>query len=135
VQGLCLPWLIRRLGLGAHVEREEEAHRKMEIRARLAAVKGGLAKLEALDDSGVAPYMVTYLRRQYESRMKLLAARRAAAETPEQIEEMLEVMKQVRAAERQALHELQEEGAISDRAMVMVQEDVDLEELKFESEE
>jgi CPA1 family monovalent cation:H+ antiporter len=135
VQGLCLPPLIRRLGLGASVEREEREHQRMEIQARLAAVAAGLAKLEVLDQSDNAPHFITFLRRQYEGRVNFLKARGVACETPQQEEEMLTVMRAVRGAEREALHGMQEQGAISDRVMVEVQEDVDLEELKFDSKE
>jgi CPA1 family monovalent cation:H+ antiporter len=133
-QGLCLPSLVRALGLGAQVEREEREHRKMEIRARLAAVTAGLAKLEVLDQSDNAPHFIAFLRRQYDGRAQFLRARGAACETPAQEEEMLSVMRSVRSAERQALHELQDRGTITDRVMVEVEEDVDLEELKFDSE-
>lgn len=135
VQGLCLQGLIRLLGLGAQVAREEQEHRRMEIQARLAAVSAGLKELEVLDQSDNAPHFITFLRRQYDGRVNFLHARRIARETPELKEEMLRVMRAVRSAERQALHDLQEQGAITDRVTTEIQEDVDLEELKFETEE
>lgn len=135
VQGLCLPALIVRLGLGARVRREKQEDLKIELHARKAAIEAGLAKLNELGETTAAPYLLTYLRRQFDSRAHLIDARSRAMETPEQLETMLEVMRVVRAAERKALHDLEASGAITDRAMIAVQEDIDLEELKFESEE
>jgi CPA1 family monovalent cation:H+ antiporter len=135
IQGLWLPSLIARLGLGAYVEREEKEHQRMEIKARLATAAAGLAKLEVLDQSDNAPHFIAFLRRQYEGRLNFLKARSLACETPEQEEEMLNVMRAVRGAERTALHDLQAKDAITDQVMIEIQEDIDLEQLKFEVEE
>ena len=135
LQGLNLPALIRRLGLTSRVLREEEDERKMEIKARLAATGAGLAELERLSNCPAGPHFLTYLRRQYDNRLSLLKARSAVQESPQQSEKIIRFMSTVRSAERQALIELQQEGKITDRVMVRIEEDVDLEDLKFETED
>jgi Na+/H+ antiporter len=135
LQGLTLPVLIRRLGITSRVLQEEEDERKMELKARVAATGAGLAELERLSSCPAGPHFLTYLRRQYDNRLALLKARSAAKEDPQQSEKIIRFMSTVRSAERQALIQLQEKGTITDRVMVRIEEDVDLEDLKFETEE
>ena len=135
LQGLSLPALIRRLGLTSRVLCEEEDERKMEIKARLAATGAGLEELERLSDCPAGPHFLTFLRRQYENRLSLLQARSVAQESPQQNEKIIRFMSTVRSAERQALIGLQQQGTITDRVMVRIEEDVDLEDLKFGLEE
>jgi monovalent cation/hydrogen antiporter len=135
LQGLSLPYLIRRLGLTSRVAKEDEDERKMELKARLAATCAGLAELERLNDCPAGPHFLIYLRRQYDNRLALLRARTGAQESTGQNEKIVRFMSTVRSAERQALIGLQEKGTISDRVMARIEEDVDLEDLKFEEEE
>jgi CPA1 family monovalent cation:H+ antiporter len=135
LQGLTLPALILHLGLTSHVMREEEDQRKMEIKARLAATGAGLSELERLNECPAGPHFLTYLRHQYENRLALLKARGTAKESLQQNETIIRFMSGVREAERLALIKLQQEGTITDRVMVRIEQDVDLEDLKFGLEE
>lgn len=49
VQGLTLPWLVKRLGVRADSEREKEFEKQLAVRAAKAA-KGRLREIEAVED-------------------------------------------------------------------------------------
>ena len=134
-QGLTLPMLIRRLGVEADAA-EEEAE---EVRARLAASKAALARLDELESDGAAAVSDDTLRRvrgMYQFRKRRFAARAGMLEDDEGIEDRSmayqRLMLELYAAQRRALVELRNSGTISNDVMHRVERDLDLEEARLE---
>jgi CPA1 family monovalent cation:H+ antiporter len=137
-QGLTLPWLLRRLGVGGDGTEERE-----ESLARAAAVEAALARIERLAEEwpGHLPLIDT-LRAQYGHRLSHLAEPISAdgaeggASDPAAEQELIEHRKIRRAvidAERGAVHDLAERGAIHVPVLRRVERDLDLEELRMEA--
>jgi CPA1 family monovalent cation:H+ antiporter len=134
-QGLTLPRLIRRLGVTAD-EHEEEGE---EVRARLAAAKAALARLDELEADGAAAVREDTLgrvRRMYQFRKRRFAARAGLLEADEDIEDRSRayqrLLVELYAAQRRALVELRNRGEISNDVMHRVERDLDLEETRLE---
>lgn len=135
LQGLSLPFLIRWLGLEQHSQREQQEAHRMEIAAQIAAVHAALERLGRLPSDGLAPDLPQYLRQQYESRLRFLQARAETDEDGESLRQALWLKRELLAAERTAVLALQRRGAISDEVLARVEEDIDLEEVKYETED
>lgn len=130
-QGLSLPLLIRRLGLGADGSEDEE-----ELRARLTAAKAALDALDGLageewtrDDS------VERMRGAYEYRKRRFAARAGKIDDDGYEDRSLAYQQLVQAvlgAQREALVELRNQGQISNQVMNRVVRELDLEESRLE---
>ena len=134
-QGLTLPALIRRLGVTADAS-EEEAE---EVRARLAAAKAALVRLDELESDGASAIRDDTLRRvrgTYEFRKRRFAARAGLHEPDEDIEDRSmayqRLLVELYAAQRRALVELRNRGEISNDVMHRVERDLDLEETRLE---
>ena len=132
VQGLSLPALIRRLGLA-----EGEADEREETRARLAAARAALARLDALASAdGTPPELVEDLRRHYAARTHLLATRadgNSATEHDATVRAYRDMRRNLLGVERHTLVDLRNRGAINDETLRRIQRDLDLEEVRLDA--
>ncbi len=128
-QGLTLPLLIRRLGIGddgsaAH----EEAH------AREAAVDAALARLDELATEWPGHLeLIDRMRRDQAHSAEHLEHDHEAGEGPPLDQEMIEhaaIRKAVIDAERVTVIDLRDRGVIGDEVLRRVERDLDLEELR-----
>jgi CPA1 family monovalent cation:H+ antiporter len=130
VQGLTLPWLIRRTGLG----RDEADDAADEARARGAAAEAALARLQEMEHAGDDPRATDHLRELYEARLG--HARAPLDEAGDGEREHVEAFQQLREellrSERAALHELHARGEISEDALRTVERDLDLQEAQLQ---
>jgi monovalent cation/hydrogen antiporter len=131
LQGLSLPILIRRLGITTDDDEDSE-----EVRARLAATKAALAQLDALaDEDWTRDDSIERMRRAYEYRKRRFAARAGKIEDDGYEDRSLayqQLLQSVLGAQRDALVQLRNEGAISNEVMNRVVRDLDLEESRLE---
>ncbi len=132
-QGLTLPWLIRRLGVGDDGGEEEGE----ELKARLAAAKAALLRLDELElEDWTLNDSVERARRMYRFRKRRFAARAGALEDDDGIEaQSLKYQKMMHAvfdAQRQELVRLRNEGEISAEVMRRIERELDLEETRLE---
>jgi CPA1 family monovalent cation:H+ antiporter len=135
-QGLTLPWLLRRLGIGGDGTEERE-----ELLARARAVEAALTRIDALAAEWPTHLpLIETLRSQYAHRLSHLAeplsGDGAAAPDPDAEQEMLEHRKIRRAvidAERAAVQQLVERGAVHEAVQRRIERDLDLEELRMEA--
>ncbi|MBV8954199.1 MAG: cation:proton antiporter, partial [Solirubrobacterales bacterium] len=131
LQGLTLPTLIKRL----HVVRDgsEEAE---EIRARLVATKAALRQLDELArEDWTREDTIERLRGMYDYRRRRFAARAGKVEDDGYEDRSLafqQVVQSVLAAQRAALIDARDDGAISNETMNSVIRDLDLEESRLE---
>lgn len=127
-QGLTLPFLIRRLGLGDDGSAEHE-----ELHAREAATEAALGRLDELvtEVPGHLP-LIDQLRERYRHRAEHYVHAHDTDELPVDPEERdhEKIRRAVLAAERLAVIELRDRGVISDEALRRVERDLDLEELR-----
>jgi monovalent cation/hydrogen antiporter len=131
VQGLTLPVLIRRVGL--HDDGEEE---REEIRARTAAAD---AALERLDELAGAEWTrddtVERLAGLYRFRLRRLEARASQADEDGVEDRSLAYQRLVRElleAQRHAIVQLRNSGAISNEVMHRIERELDLEDTRLE---
>ncbi|MCU0495239.1 MAG: Na+/H+ antiporter [Chloroflexaceae bacterium] len=133
VQGLSLPWLIRRLGVAddGKIEREED-------KARLVAAKAGLARLEELAAAEwVLADHVDDLRGHYEERAQRFVARYQGLENGDgeaSAEAFERLHRELLQAEMAAIIRLRDAGTINDEVMRRVQRELDFERLRLERE-
>ena len=125
LQGLSLPFVIRKLGLEADDDTREEA------KARIRAAEAALGRLEELvGEDWVRDDTAERLRGQYEFRRNRFAARFDDGDDG-MVEERSQAYQRLRRelleAERGAVVALRNEGRISDEVMHLVQRDLDLE--------
>ncbi|HEX8133856.1 MAG TPA: Na+/H+ antiporter [Actinomycetes bacterium] len=131
VQGLTLPWLIRRLGVhGDDVEEREE------VRARLEATKAALARLDELAmEDWTRDDTIQRLRGAYEFRRRRLKARVGKIEDDGYEDRSLAYQRLVRElleAQRRTIVGLRNQGVISNEVMHRVERDLDLEDSRLE---
>jgi monovalent cation/hydrogen antiporter len=128
-QGLTLPWLIRRLGLGDDGSAEHE-----ELHAREAATEAALQRLDELVTEVPGHLeLIDRLRAQYTDRAQHLSHEHGSDAQPEMDQEEVEherIRREVLAAERVAVVDLRNRGVISDAALRRVERDLDLDELR-----
>jgi CPA1 family monovalent cation:H+ antiporter len=133
LQGLSLPWLIRRLGLqGTEEDRGE-------LEARVLAAKAALRRIEELREADwVRPETADRMRGLYEFRIRRFKSRfddddDGAIEAGSQAYQRLR--RQVLEAERQEVVRLRNEGRIDEQAMRRVERDLDLEDTRLDFQE
>ena len=131
LQGLSLPWLIRRLGVRDDGEEERE-----ELRARLAAAR---AALERLDELAGADWTrddtVERLRGMYDYRRRRFKARAGKIEDDgyeDRSQRYQRLVRELIAAQRVAVVSLRNEGGISNDVMHRIERELDLEETRLE---
>ncbi|HXX94731.1 MAG TPA: cation:proton antiporter, partial [Planctomycetota bacterium] len=131
VQGLTFGPAIRLLKLKADTQSEEELQK-----ARMAAIKAGLERLEYLAQKEGAPSeVVDELREANVRRLHFWAPKGYAPTEPSrrQMATYLRLRGEMLGAERRAVITLRDQGTISDEVMVEVQRDLDLEEVLLDS--
>jgi CPA1 family monovalent cation:H+ antiporter len=132
-QGLTLPWLIRRLG----VHEEEGLEESEETRARLAASKAALIRLEEVEgEEWVREETAERVRALYRYRKRRFAIRAGMLEDEDGIEDRSlayqRLMHVLFDAQREALIGLRNEGAVSIETLRRIERELDLEESRLE---
>src|SRR5215218_6674137 len=131
LQGLTLKPLIDALRL----EGEEQAHKLMELEARLAGAHAALDRLKGLGDERVPQGARERTREQYEERLRRYEAGIDAGGTTDEYAETSAAWRDWRreliAAEREAVLSLRDRGEISPEVMRRVMRDLDLEESRI----
>lgn len=126
-QGLTLPWLIRRLGVGDDGTADHE-----ELHAREAAVEAALARLDGLAEEWPGHLeLIVHLRERHQHATEHLEHDHASGgvtHDQEQIEHAI-IQRAVIDAQRLAVIDLRDRGVISDDALRRVERGLDLEEL------
>jgi Na+/H+ antiporter len=129
-QGLTLPFLIRRLGVG-----DEGTAAHEELHAREASVQAALQRLEGLAREWPGHLeLIDQMRSRFQHTTEHLEHDHEAGEVPmdqEQIEHAA-IRSAVIDAQRVAVIDLRDRGVISDEAMRLVERELDLEELRAE---
>lgn len=132
LQGLSLPWLLRRLGVV-----DAEAHAREERHARLEAARAAIARLEQLSaENGDHAEHLDRLRWRYERRNRRLALDLSAPENElcEMISGAYERLRRdLLNAERDVIRRLRDDGVISDEVMLRIDRELDLEETRVET--
>jgi CPA1 family monovalent cation:H+ antiporter len=130
-QGLSLPPLIRLLGI-----EEDRRHEKEEVKARLAAAEAALARLEELvEEEWVRDDTAERLRGAYRFRLDRFAARFDHGDDGAIEERSLSyqrLRRELLEAERAAVVQLRNDGAINDDVMRRVERDLDLEDARLD---
>lgn len=131
-QGLTLPWLIRRLGIGDDGSTDHE-----ELHAREAAISAALGRLETIGQEwGGHQELIDQLRARYDHAAEHLTHEHEgeAMEAPHDQEwvEHAAIRQAVIDAQRVALIDLRDRGVIGEEALRRVERELDLEELRGE---
>jgi CPA1 family monovalent cation:H+ antiporter len=129
-QGLTLPWLIRRLGVG---DDGSAAHE--ELHAREAAVLAAMARLDELATEWPGHLeLIDHLRERHEHATEHLEHDHESGEVPmdQEAAEHATIQRAVIDAQRLAVIDLRDRGVISDEALRRVERGLDLEELRAE---
>jgi Na+/H+ antiporter len=132
-QGLTLPWVIRRLG----VHEQEGLEESEETRARLAASKAALTRLEEVEaEDWVREETAERVRALYRYRKRRFAIRAGMVEDEDGVEERSlayqRLMHVLFDAQREALLGLRNEGAVSIETLRRIERELDLEESRLE---
>ena len=131
-QGLTLPFIIRALGVVADTGHDhEEAH------ARMNVAEAAVQRIDELEGEWPGHReLVDTLRAVYAHRASHVEQHHTERTLDESEQELLE-HRQIRAAvidaEREALVQMQERGAVSDEVFRRIERDLDLEELRMEA--
>lgn len=130
LQGMTLPWLMRRLGFAG------EEHRDEERLARLHAARAALARLDRQAQVGGADEFVDALRARYAARVRHLqsggtAGPREHPEEPDELERYRALRLELIGLERAAVASLRQEGRIGAAVLRAVERDLDLEETRI----
>jgi Na+/H+ antiporter len=130
-QGLTLPFLIRRLGIGDDGSVQHE-----EIHAREASVEAALGRLEELAEEWPGHLeLIEQLRARFTHAEEHLEHDHEAEGVREPDQEQIEheaIRRAVIGAQRVAVIDLRDRGVIGDAALRRVERDLDLEELRAE---
>jgi monovalent cation/hydrogen antiporter len=132
-QGLTLPALIRRLGVGDSAGEEETE----EIRARLAAARAALDRIEEVEgDSDYLSDTLDRVRALYNFRYRRFKTRAGYLDDEDGIEDRSQayqrLMHELYAAQREAVVLLRNDGEISNAVMHRIERELDLEESRLE---
>lgn len=128
LEGLSLPWLLRRLGLSSGGEREDWR----EAEARLRAAEAALERIDELErEDWVREDTAERMRGLYDYRRRRYAARFDGSGDHEAFESRSADYQRLRAelldAERAMVVDLRAKGVINDEVMRRVERDLDLE--------
>jgi CPA1 family monovalent cation:H+ antiporter len=131
VQGLTLPWLLRRLRVCDDGREEEDE----EVLARLHASAAALERLEELArEDWTRDDTVDRLRRAYEYRQRRFNARRDGDDSDgyeDRSRSYQRLLRELLNAQRQAVVDLRNSGEISQDVMTRVERDLDLEDSRL----
>jgi CPA1 family monovalent cation:H+ antiporter len=131
-QGLTLPWVVRRLGLGTH-----DAWSPDEAVARLAAAQAALDRLEEIEatEPGVPDNVIDRLRELYQARFARCVSALSAGGDGTPIEDPLVGYRRLRedliGRERTALLAMRDEGRVKQDLFRRIQADLDLDEARL----
>jgi monovalent cation/hydrogen antiporter len=130
-QGLTLPWVIRRLGVGTDGDGAAGDGRR--VLARLSQV--ALDHLDALDPEadGVPAEVVERLRERYRARLAHLDAHGDEG-PPDGDRAYTELVRELLGAQREELRHLREEGGVTPEVARRLFHDLDVEEARLERE-
>jgi CPA1 family monovalent cation:H+ antiporter len=131
VQGLTLPVLITRTGIG----RDEADDAADEALARAAAAEAALARLDEMaHDDHDDDRATEHLRELYEARLEHARAPvdERGDEGREHVEAFQALREELLRSERAALHDLHARGEISEDALRTVERDLDLQEARLD---
>ena len=130
-QGLTLPFFIRRLGITSDAgDAHEEAH------ARMATAEAAVQRIEELAEEWPGHgELIDTLRAQYGHRASHIDTHHEDAldDAEEELFEHRQIRSAVVDAEREALLQMRERGAVTDEVFRRVERDLDLEELRMEA--
>jgi len=131
LQGLTLPWLIRRLGV-----QRDDSEAQEEMRGRLRATDAALARLEELAGEGwTRDDTVERMRGLYQFRRRRLKARAGYLADDGAQDRSLAYQRLVRElleAQRREIVRLRNRGEISNEVMHRIERDLDLEDSRLE---
>ena len=131
LQGLSLPWLIRRLGL-----HRDDSEAQEELRGRLRATDAALARLEELAaEEWTREDTVERMRGLYQFRRGRLKARAGYLQDDGSQDRSLAYQRLVRElleAQRREIVLLRNQGEISNEVMHRIERDLDLEDSRLE---
>ena len=131
LQGLTLPWLIRRLGL-----HRDDSEAQEELRGRLRATDAALARLEELaGEEWTRDDTVERMRGLYQFRRRRLKARAGYLDDDGSQDRSLAYQRLVRElleAQRREIVWLRNQGEISNEVMHRIERDLDLEDSRLE---
>jgi monovalent cation/hydrogen antiporter len=131
LQGLTLPWLIRRLGL-----HRDDSEAQEELRGRLRATDAALARLEELAaEEWTRDDTVERMRGLYQFRRRRLKARAGYLADDGYQDRSLAYQRLVRElleAQRREIVRLRNQGQISNEVMHRIERDLDLEDARLE---
>jgi monovalent cation/hydrogen antiporter len=131
LQGLTLPWLIRRLEL-----HRDDSEAQEELRGRLRATDAALARLEELAGEGwTRDDTVERMRGLYQFRRRRLKARAGYLPDDGSQDRSLAYQRLVRElleAQRREIVQLRNRGEISNEVMHRIERDLDLEDSRLE---
>jgi monovalent cation/hydrogen antiporter len=131
LQGLTLPWLIRRLGL-----HRDDSDAQEELRGRLRATDAALARLEELaGEEWTRDDTVERMRGLYQFRRRRLKARAGYLADDGYQDRSLAYQRLVRElleAQRREIVRLRNQGEISNEVMHRIERDLDLEDSRLE---
>jgi Na+/H+ antiporter len=130
-QGLTLPWVIRRLGVGA--DDDGPAGDSRRAVARLSEV--ALGHLDALDPEadGVPAELVERLRERYRARLAHLD-QQGDEDRPDGTHAYVELVHDLLGAQREELRRLRSEGEVTAEVARRLDHDLDVEEARLERE-
>jgi monovalent cation/hydrogen antiporter len=131
LQGLTLPWLIRRLGL-----HRDDSDAQEELRGRLRATDAALARLDELaGEEWTRDDTVERMRGLYQFRRRRLKARAGYLADDGYQDRSLAYQRLVRElleAQRREIVRLRNQGEISNEVMHRIERDLDLEDSRLE---
>jgi monovalent cation/hydrogen antiporter len=131
LQGLTLPWLIRRLGL-----HRDDSEAQEELRGRLRATDAALARLEELaGEEWTRDDTVERMRGLYQFRRRRLKARAGYQADDGYQDRSLayqQLVRELLEAQRREIVRLRNQGEISNEVMHRIERDLDLEDSRLE---
>ncbi len=128
-QGLMLPSVVRRLGLGRHAADERDRERKAELAARTEALKLAQTRLEELAaHDKISPEVLATLRARHDYRAGRLPNADAGLNAFDAAAAAANVRSDLIALEREFIYRLLQEGRITDEARRRIERELDLEE-------
>jgi monovalent cation/hydrogen antiporter len=130
-QGSLLPVVFRRLGLVETGRREREVEKRREVRARIDAVRTGIARLdEMIGREELSNNLAQGLRARHEDRLRRLERHQETDGADDAVGQGGEMERRLIGAERERIYRLRQEGAISDEARRRIERELDLEEAR-----
>jgi Na+/H+ antiporter len=130
LQGLMLPWVIRKLGLSHAGRREREINKAEEYKARSEAVEAASERLDQLaTERNLSPDVIEAARAQHRDRLEHLVHESAGDRAVTKHGELHdEVERLLIAAERTRINDLFRSGKLQDEARRRIERELDLRE-------